>query len=150
LQYYGIDGQIISWITSFLTHRKQKVVCDWFTSDAADITSGAPQGSVLGPLLFLIFINDLPSCVSSTCRLFADDCLLYRQIKSSQDSEVLQHDLLCLVRWANKWLMQFNPAKCVILKVIHKANPIYTQYTLYGQILSYPRGRSKISWPYLG
>ena len=137
LQYYGIDGQIISWITSFLTHYKQQVVCDGFTSDAADVTSGVPQGSVLDPLLFLIFINDLLSCVSSTCRLFADDCLLYHQIKFSQDSEVLQHDLLCLEHWANKWLMQFNPIKCVILKVTHKVNPIRTQYTLYGQILTH-------------
>jgi len=57
LQYYGIDGQIISWITSCLTHRKQQVVCDGFTSEAANVTSGVPQGSMLRPLLFLIFIQ---------------------------------------------------------------------------------------------
>ena len=99
LKYYGITGEIINWIQSFLTNRKQQVVCEGFTSEAVDVTSGVPQGSVLGPLLFLIFINDLHSCIKSTCRLFVDDCLLYRQIHSKCDSEILQNNLLCLEHW---------------------------------------------------
>jgi len=66
------------------------------------VTSGVPQGSVLGPLLFLIFISDLPNSIKSTCHLFADNCLLYRQINSKHNTEILQNDLLCLEHWANK------------------------------------------------
>ena len=75
LQHHGIRGQLLDWITSFLQDRTQQVVCDGCISEPAKVMSGVPQGSVLGPLLFLIFINDLPLDVNSTCRLFADDCL---------------------------------------------------------------------------
>jgi len=104
LEHYGITGETFSWISSFLTNRKQQVVCDGSISEAACVTSGVPQGSVSGPLLFLIFINDLPTCVESTCRLFADDCLLYHKINSVHDHDILQNDLFCLEQWANKWL----------------------------------------------
>ena len=72
---------ILLWITNFLNNRKQRVVVDGSFSNYADVESGVPQGTVLGPLLFLPHINDLPSCVNSKVRLFADDCLLYREIK---------------------------------------------------------------------
>ena len=91
----------------------------------------------MGPLLFLVFINDLPSCIKSTCCLFADDCLLYRQIHSKHDSDVLQNDLHCLEHWANKWFMQFNPIKCVVLTITHKVHPTVTHYTLYDQMLAH-------------
>jgi len=81
-----------------------------------------------GLLVFLIIINDLPSCVNSTCCLFAIDYLIYHQIKSLKDYEVLQHDLLRLEHWGNKWLMQFNPTKCVALI---KSHPQYTLNTHY-------------------
>ena len=137
LRYYGITGETINWIQSFLTNRKQQVVCDGSISEVVNVTSGVPQGSVLGPLLFLVFINDLPSCIKSTCRLFADDCLLYRQIHSKHDSDVLQNDLHCLEHWANKWFMQFNPIKCVVLTITHKVHPTVTHYTLYDQMLAH-------------
>ena len=82
------------WIKSFLDNRSQQVVIDGHFSIDAKMTSCVPQGSVLGPLLFLIYINDLPNCVqNSVCRLFADDCILYQRIRSSQDSDKLQADL---------------------------------------------------------
>ena len=72
-----------------------------------------------------MFINDLSNCVESTCRLFADDCLLYHEINSAHEHDILQNDLFCLEQWANKWLMQFNPIiVCHIIKVTQKLNPI--------------------------
>ena len=83
LKHYGIDKHIWQWISNFLKKRKQCVVVDGVSSGLVDVDSGVPQGTVLGPILFLLHINNLPSIVSSKVRLFADDCLIYRQIKSS-------------------------------------------------------------------
>ena len=82
LDYYGIRGSSHKWITSWLSGRFQKVVLDGQASDPVPVLSGVPQGSVLGPVLFLIFINDLPENIRSSVRLFADDCVLYRNIES--------------------------------------------------------------------
>ena len=81
LEHYGIDGKIlILWIANFLNNRKQRVVVDGSFSNYADVESGVSQGTVLGPLLFLLHINDISSCVNFKVCLFADDCLLYREI----------------------------------------------------------------------
>ena len=82
LEHYGIRGPTLSWIGDFLTNRTQRVMIEGTQSETAPMTSEVPQGSVLGLLLFLCYINDLPTCVSSDIRLFADDCLLYRTIHS--------------------------------------------------------------------
>ncbi|KAI8486316.1 DTW domain-containing protein 2 [Branchiostoma belcheri] len=99
LQYYGIKGHILSWLKAFLTERTQTVVLDGESSKPSRVTSGVPQGTVLGPLLFLLYINDLPDIVNSNVRLFADDCLLYRVIKSPTDAQGLQADLDALTEW---------------------------------------------------
>ena len=135
-KFYGIRGAILEWIESFLDNRKQKVVLEGTTSDTTNVTSGVPQGTVIGPLLFLIYINDLPDAVQSTSRLFADDCLLYRIIKNKHDSTMLQKDLDSLQRWANTWLMEFNTKKCEVLRVTRKRNPIKTNYELNGNTLA--------------
>ena len=80
-------------------------------SDPVPVLSGVPQGSVLGPILFLIFINDLPDKIKSSVRLFADDCVLYRNIHSLQDCLILQKDLDSLGLWEADWQMKFNVAK---------------------------------------
>ena len=130
LKYYCIDNQIIKWITKWLTSRKQRVLLDGESSDYVLVTSGVPQGTVLGPLLFLIYINDIIENITSKLKLFADDCLLYRTITSEQDTMALQKDLDTLVQWASKWQMKFNTSKCTIMKCTRSANPIQLKYTL--------------------
>ena len=116
--HYDIDSKILLWITNFLNNRKQRVVVDGsFFSNYADVESGVPRGTVLGPLLFLLHINDLPSCVNSKVRLFADDCLRYREIKNNQGQIDMQRDLDALMDWGSTWGMKFNAKKCNIMRV---------------------------------
>ena len=96
LKAYGIRGELLQWTEDFLCTRKMKVIVEGEASSETDVLSGVPQGTVLGPLLFLVIINDLPDRVQSTVRLFADDCLLYRIIKSIKDCVALQDDLKSL------------------------------------------------------
>ena len=90
------------------------------SSEDEHVTSGVPQGTVLGPDLFLIHIKDLPSVVNSQVRLFADDCLLYRPIKNIEDQIRLQEDIRALMKWASDWGMTFNAKKCYIMSVKKK------------------------------
>ena len=93
LKYYGINSTVIAWINSFLTPRTQSVTLEGFQSDHIAVTSGVPQGSVLGPILFLIYINDLPNEIKSSIRLSADDAIMDRQILSQKDCTALQNDI---------------------------------------------------------
>ena len=93
LELYGIRGKPLQWIKSFLSNRVQQVVVEGSYSTPCNVTSGVPQGSVLGPTLFLIYINDLVTHIQSTVRLFADDCLIYRPIFTPTDHQILQEDL---------------------------------------------------------
>ena len=94
LEYYGIRNDILQWITTWLSGRTQKVVIDGVSSDLAHVSSGVPQGSLLGPILFLIFIKDFPDKINSTVRLFADDCVLYRNIRRSEDPKYSRTTLI--------------------------------------------------------
>ena len=135
LKHYGIDDKIWTWLSNFQKQRKQRVVVDGIQSDLVTVDSGVPQGTVLGPILFLLHINDLPSVISSKVRLFADDCLVYREIKCRQDQNDLQKDLNLLETWGSTWGMRFNAAKCNIKRVSRKQTPIPYQYELSGQVL---------------
>ena len=104
LLHYGIRGNTHSWIASSLSDCTQRVVVEGSSSDRVPVLSGVPQGSVLGPLLFLLFINDLPDKIASKTRLFADDCIVYRQIKDQSDCKALQEDLNRLAEWETKWV----------------------------------------------
>ena len=117
LDYYGIRWSTHKWINSWLSGCTQQVVLDDQTSDPAPVLSGVPQGSVLGPILFLIFINDLTDNIRSSVRLFEDDCVLYRNIYSIQDCLTLQEDLTSLGRWEADWQMKFNVAECHSMRV---------------------------------
>ena len=137
LEYYGIRGSTHKWISSWLSERSQKVVLDGQASDPVPVLSGVPQGSVLGPVLFLIFINDLPENIRSSVRLFADDCVLYRNIKSPIDCQILQDDLNSLAQWETDWQMKLNIAKCHSMRVTRHLpeNQIQFEYSLHQQRL---------------
>ena len=93
LQAYGINGQLLKWFESFLTGRRQCVKVNSALSSWTQVSSGVPQGSVLGPLLFVLYINELPSLVSSNLLMFADDIKFYRCIRSPEDCPILQNDI---------------------------------------------------------
>ena len=120
LHHYGIRGDTLKWIEDFLDNRKQAVVINGINSEKILVSSGVPQGSVLGPILFLAYINDLPEQVKSRARLFADDTALYLAISSTTENEVLQTDLESLEQWEKMWDMQFNPSKCQVHQITKK------------------------------
>jgi hypothetical protein len=132
LSCYGVRGKILDWITHWLTSRTQCVVVDGETSQPVHVQSGVPQGTVLGPLMFLIYINDISNNIDTNTkiRLFADDCVLYRIVRSNTDTEYLQKDLNALTDWASTWQMSFNTAKCNILRITTKKNPIIHNYKM--------------------
>jgi ribonuclease P/MRP protein subunit RPP40 len=145
LDCYGIRGETLRWISNFLTNRSQSVILDGTTSNKVMVTSGVPQGTVLGPLLFLVYINDLPHNMSSSVRLFADDCILYRPISNTGDCLKLQHDLQSLVQWEKDWQMCFNVKKCFVMTISHKKTNTGFNYSMGQQVLE------RVSdYPYLG
>ena len=122
IERLGITGNLLKWITDFLSNRQQRVLINGISSEWTEVSSGVPQGSVLGPLLFILYVNDLPSQVSSFCKLFADDAKLYKDLQNLEDFEVIQNDIDKLCQWTIKWLMFFNVNKCKILHIV-KDNP---------------------------
>ena len=117
LDYYGVRGETLTWIQSFLGQRKQRVLLVGTTSSQANVMSGVPQGTLLGPLLFLVIINDLPECTTSETRLFADDALLFRPIRSAKNESLLQQDLDSLGEWEERWQMRFKKSKRKVQRV---------------------------------
>ena len=135
LEAYGIKGEIHRWIRNFLIGRTQRVIVNGEYSEAASVSSGIPQGSVLGPILFLIFINDLPEILQSIVKLFADDTKLYRTIVDKNDETILQNDIDQIAAWSERWQIPFNVNKCKVLKVgKNDQNVKYSMGTLEGRI----------------
>jgi len=135
LFHYGINGQLLLWIKDYLSDRSQSVVLDGTSSGPHPVISGVPQGTVLAPLLFLLYINDITTSIQSTIRLYADDVLIYRIIDSENDHLILQNDINRLEHWANLWSMNFNPNKCVHLRITNKKTFLNYSYTIYNQQL---------------
>jgi len=125
IQSYGITGNLLNWIESFLSGRRQRVCVNGEKSEWAEVTSGVPQGSVLGPVLFTIFVNDMPEIVQSKLKLFADDTKLYRSVVQREECNKLQRDLQVLQDWAIKWQLSFHPMKCTVIR-LGKGHPDYT------------------------
>ena len=133
---YGIGGKTLKWINAFLCYRQQRVVVNGVKSDRAPVVSGVPQGTVLGPLLFSLHINNITADIESEIRLFADDCVCYREIKGKEDTLKLQRDIDRLGNWARKWGMRFQPVKCNMMQLTRKhLNKIQASFTLEGTVL---------------
>ena len=112
LEGYGIKGQILEWIRQFLMGRRQRVGVTETYSDWRDVLSGVPQRSVLGPALFVCFINDLPEAIASFIFLHADDTKIFRRVDSDADRQMLQRDLDRLGNWSKLWQLGFSIEKC--------------------------------------
>ena len=136
LDFYGIRGSTQHWINAFLADCQQAVSVNGRHSPWGKVTSGVPQGSVLGPALFLLYINDIQDNIHSQIRLFADDSIVYREINDHDDHLILQQDLQILAEWATKWLMEFNVQICAVLSITHKRKPSHYQYSIFGQPLA--------------
>ena len=117
LKAYGMEGPLIRWITNFLSNRIQRVVVNNEMSTWSTISSGTPQGSVLGPTFFVVFINDIPDSINSTVNIFADDTKLFRSVTSDEEHVVLQSDLDMLADWSETWQLKFNASKCKVLHI---------------------------------
>jgi len=132
LKWYGVTGQLINWFSDYLKDRSQRAVIDGMASERLSVTSGVPQGSILGPLLFVIFINDLPDVVheQTNTALYADDIKLHRTIVSVKDCDILQRDLESLNTWSFVSNMKFNASKCKVLTVTRKKSPVTHEYHL--------------------
>ena len=129
----GVREPLLAWLEAFLTGRNQRVVVSGTRSSWSPVKSGIPQGTVLGPILFLAYVNDLPTSVESNTRLFADDTKLYRGLAEAGDRDQLQTDLDSLVEWSEKWLLPFNQSKC---KILHLGRRNQLQdYTIQGNVL---------------
>jgi hypothetical protein len=135
LRAHGVGGQVLEWINAWLAGRKQRVVLNGASSSWKEVWSGVPQGSVLGPILFLVFINNLDAMahLSTVIKKFADDTKLGQVIKSQSDRELLQGCLDQMEEWAEKWGMAFNVSKCKVMHVGQR-NPGY-EYLMGGVVL---------------
>ena len=111
------------------------------SSPSVPVVSGVPQGTVLGPMLFLLYINALPDNVSSTTRHFADDKPLYRRIRTKEGRRILQEDLSRLEAWGKNWQMSLNPIKCEVIRICKRRSQITDSYTIHGHQLAIVKSR---------
>ena len=131
IRSFGIDGPLLKWIEDFITGRKQCVRVNGKLSSWETVTSGVPQGSVLGPLLFVLFINDLEDAVSCGVKLYADDTKIFAIVNNDTDSKEFQKQINSLYQWSTTWQLKFHPDKCHILKIgpNQEENFVYTMGT---------------------
>ena len=123
LRKAGINGELLDWLSNYLTNRKQRVVIPGAVSKWAFIKAGVPQGSILGPLLFLLYINDIVIDIHANIRLFADDTSLYMIVDNpNETARIMNADLEIINKWAKTWLVKFNPSKSESLLISRKVN----------------------------
>ena len=121
LENIGIRGPLLQWFKNYLSNRQQRVIINGNESSWGDILAGVPQGSVLGPLLFLVYINDICTDINSEIRLFADDTTIFIFVDNPEESAVIiNNDLAKMSEWAKKWLVNFSPSKTKALLISSK------------------------------
>jgi hypothetical protein len=136
LRQFNISGSLLSWFTSYVNGRRQRVSVLGATSKERELTSGVPQGSILGPVLFLLYVNDLPKAVlSSKVACFADDTKVIKRVESQQDSDELQSDIDNLNSWAALNGLTFNDTKCKCQRSTRRKTPSSNPYAMNGSIL---------------
>ena len=142
LSAYGIGYELLSWIQVFLTGRTQRVIVDNALSSSIDVSSGVVQGSVLGPLIFLLFIDDIVDCLVSddidptSCCIFAHDLKLYSSYNVNSDNSSLSNSLRNIEKWSNQWQLLINPDKSLLL---HIGNKLQTrrEYFICNKLISH-------------
>ena len=135
LRTIGCSDSIVYWFLSYLSNRRQHVVLNGQASDWASVLAGVPQGSILGPMLFLIFINDIVKHIGCTIRLFADDTSLYIIVDCPlQEGQLLNRDLNAISIWANSWLVTFNPSKTLFMRISQKKNSVFHPLYLWMEL----------------
>ena len=126
LHKLGFRGKLLSWFQNYLTNRDQKVRINNSLLISKPVISGVPQGSILGPMFFIIYMNNLPSCVSNTeSLLFVDDTKCFCNVSHPSDVTMLQNDLYSVVSWSKAWGLNFNPSKSIHLSFKSKINSTY-------------------------
>jgi hypothetical protein len=147
LKGHGIRGKLLSWLVSYLQDRQQRVIINGAKSEWGSIKAGVPQGSVLGPLLFLIFINDITHVIRHCkIRLFADDTCLYIEVdEPDQAAAALNNDLTEIQEWANKWLITFSPPKTEDLLISNKQERPHPELELGGQPIKQVKSHKHLS-----
>lgn len=129
LEWFGLSGSVLRLFKSYLCDRKQSVCVNGEQSDDVVVTSGVPQGSILGPLLFVLYVNDLPKCVNfSNVLMYADDVKLYKAIVSTSDCKLLQMDLDAVYKWCCKWKLALNISKCSVITFTNKRDIVISNY----------------------
>ena len=136
LHYYGVRGPTREWIKSFLHKRTQQFLVNGKSSKQAPVLSDVPRGTVLGPLVFLAYVNGMPACMTSNIKPSADDSLLYRRISSGENSVRLHENLDKLQEWEKTWVMSFHLEKFEVLRITNKTKPIISDYRIHGHKLS--------------
>ena len=137
LWHFGITGNLWLWFKAYLTSRNKLVSVNHCFSTTLPVLSGVPQGSILGPLLFLIYVNDLHlSASSSSLLLFADDTKCFNMVRSPFDSLVLQQDLTSLFNWSNHWKLSYNELKCILIHFSASCPAVNVSYFLNKHQLS--------------
>ena len=154
LYKYGVHGDLLNWCRDYLTERQQRVVVKGEASDWLTVTSGVPQGSLLGPLFFIVYINDLGVISQdSSIALYADDSKMYRVISTQQDLSSFQIDRDKISDWCKMNKMRINAKKCKIMRITKKKSPLVREYNVEGQPLESVKSecteKSSKAWPQL-